>query len=447
MKKVIFRTLLFLILCSLAVHGDSGKLRLVVLDLKPVALSEEKAKVTSDLLRTELVNIGHFLVLERNEMDVILSELGFQETGCTDASCALEIGKILTANKIVIGVLARLDDKIILNVRMVDVEKSTVDFAGKYIVERESKLIKGCSELALSLAEKAYGIKLTSEDTSFMKTTAAKGFIEKGDVCGVVVSANEDKAILNLGSNQGVKENQVYKVIEFAEGEYICRITGEKEVITEQREIGTVTITEVEPELSKGHLETERETIGVIAKDVMYKGIARNLGYKAGGSLSITGPYIRSAYFSYETPKLLFKASASLEDLFPYELDASSPYKFKYYFDQITLTVAYKPFDFIHMGCGFGFGTMWPCKHVLEMYYDYIEDLKKSYVTSLIDIGVSLPLFSPAELYIYLDAGVIFKIGEPYRKLYSDGSGWVEESDLPWKNTLMHIYGAIAVGF
>ena len=57
------------------------------------------------------VNTGLFTVGERGEMDSILKEQGFQASGCTDIECAVKIGKLLSANKMLVGEIGKLGTK------------------------------------------------------------------------------------------------------------------------------------------------------------------------------------------------------------------------------------------------------------------------------------------------------------------------------------------------
>ncbi|MDI6640975.1 MAG: CsgG/HfaB family protein, partial [Elusimicrobiota bacterium] len=61
------------------------------------------ASIVSDLLRTELVKIGKFKVLDRANMESILAEQKFQISGCTDQECAVKIGKLLNVQQVVVG--------------------------------------------------------------------------------------------------------------------------------------------------------------------------------------------------------------------------------------------------------------------------------------------------------------------------------------------------------
>jgi TolB-like protein len=77
----------------------------------------------SELIRTELINTGRYTVIERSQMKEILKEQGFQQTGCTDTSCAVQVGKLLSAKKILVGSVMRLGAKLIISGRVVDVER------------------------------------------------------------------------------------------------------------------------------------------------------------------------------------------------------------------------------------------------------------------------------------------------------------------------------------
>ena len=101
------------------------------MDLKAEGISERTARTVSNMLRTEFVNIGKFTVIERNQMNAILVEQGFQQTGCTDASCAVQIGKLMSARKILVGEVSPMGKSIIMTVRIVDVEKGISEYAAR----------------------------------------------------------------------------------------------------------------------------------------------------------------------------------------------------------------------------------------------------------------------------------------------------------------------------
>ncbi|MBP7582801.1 MAG: hypothetical protein KBA61_02125 [Spirochaetes bacterium] len=102
-----------------------------MMDLKAEGISNQTARTVSNMLRTEFVNIGKFTVIERNQMNAIMVEQGFQQTGCTDASCAVQIGKLMSARKILVGEVSPMGKSIIMTVRIVDVEKGISEYAAR----------------------------------------------------------------------------------------------------------------------------------------------------------------------------------------------------------------------------------------------------------------------------------------------------------------------------
>ncbi|MDI6795117.1 MAG: CsgG/HfaB family protein, partial [bacterium] len=82
--------------------------------LKEASLDE--AREVSNLLCDELVN-SEFKVLERRRMKDILDEQGFQLTDCIDKACAVKMGKTLGVQKMIIGDVSRISDRIFVSIQ------------------------------------------------------------------------------------------------------------------------------------------------------------------------------------------------------------------------------------------------------------------------------------------------------------------------------------------
>jgi Curli production assembly/transport component CsgG. len=85
-------------------------------------MTENEALSLTDALRSELSKSGKYQVMERSQMDDILKEQGFQQSGaCDEASCAIEMGKILAVNYMVMGNIGMVGKTYTLSVRFVEV--------------------------------------------------------------------------------------------------------------------------------------------------------------------------------------------------------------------------------------------------------------------------------------------------------------------------------------
>ena len=65
-----------------------------------------------------------YTLVERSQMDKIFDEFDVQNTGCTDISCAIEFGKMLNVERIVIGSIGLVGETYSIQARIVYVETS-----------------------------------------------------------------------------------------------------------------------------------------------------------------------------------------------------------------------------------------------------------------------------------------------------------------------------------
>jgi TolB-like protein len=92
-------------------------------------VDEPTANFVAQSLRTDIVNSELFVVVDRANMDKILAEQKFQQTGCTKQDCAVQMGKVLNVYKIIAGTVSKLQDTYIINVSVVDVQTGKIEAA------------------------------------------------------------------------------------------------------------------------------------------------------------------------------------------------------------------------------------------------------------------------------------------------------------------------------
>lgn len=77
----------------------------------------------SSALGTKLMGTGRFRVMERAQMVAILREQGLQQSGaCEGGECAVEVGKLLSIDHLVVGSVAKVGGIYTISARLVDVE-------------------------------------------------------------------------------------------------------------------------------------------------------------------------------------------------------------------------------------------------------------------------------------------------------------------------------------
>ena len=105
------------------------------------------------MLRADMIKTKKFIIVERTQMNAIFKEQGLQMTGCTDQECAVQAGKLLSANKILIGEIGIVEKTIIITIRIVDVERGVSEFAEKETASRKKDIVKAVNRLSKRLSE------------------------------------------------------------------------------------------------------------------------------------------------------------------------------------------------------------------------------------------------------------------------------------------------------
>jgi len=102
---------------------------IAVADLTAYTLSQGEAKTLTEKVHSTLVQTDYFTVLSRSDMKTVLEAQQFQRTGaCDDTSCLVEMGKILSVQKIVGGTLGKVGATFSISLRLVDVETGKTEF-------------------------------------------------------------------------------------------------------------------------------------------------------------------------------------------------------------------------------------------------------------------------------------------------------------------------------
>jgi hypothetical protein len=132
MMKICIRYLAFIIFSFCLIYSVSGqqkeKLRVAILDFTNTGgLSEQETVTLGNRLNSMLVKTNAFIVLERGQMDDILDEQGFQQTGCTTTECAVEMGRLLNVQKMISGSIGKLGKTYTIDLSLIDVQTAQIE--------------------------------------------------------------------------------------------------------------------------------------------------------------------------------------------------------------------------------------------------------------------------------------------------------------------------------
>jgi TolB-like protein len=137
---------------QVTVTTESAKPRLAIIPLEANDISETDASIATQYLTTEIIRQGRFWVLEREYMAQIMEEQAMVLT-CTDVECAIEIGRVLAAERVIVGSVTSSGGNYVLTIRMIDVEEGSVIAS---TTERTAASSTALSSLAKDIGARTY---------------------------------------------------------------------------------------------------------------------------------------------------------------------------------------------------------------------------------------------------------------------------------------------------
>ncbi len=132
----------------------AGPLPLVtVLDFSIENMAKSDGRLIVDLVFSALVSARKYRVLDRGQRDNILKEVEFSLAACADEKCQLEVGRLLAADRIVVGSLGKVGQRYILNAKMLDVRTGEALSSAYKVFPTLEELVDGTEEVALTLSK------------------------------------------------------------------------------------------------------------------------------------------------------------------------------------------------------------------------------------------------------------------------------------------------------
>jgi hypothetical protein len=139
------------LLLAAALPAQQAAPIITVMDFGGSGLAQNELMVFTDYLASHIVQTRRFTVIDRMQRQLMLQEIEFSKSDCTDETCQLEIGRMLSANQIVVGSLGRFGDRFICNIKLIEVETARTANTASKTYASLNELLEDSQNLILSL--------------------------------------------------------------------------------------------------------------------------------------------------------------------------------------------------------------------------------------------------------------------------------------------------------
>ncbi len=195
------------------------RLRVVVHELDANGVSPQVARVVSEQLRSKLIETRRFVVPEREKMEAVVAEqsVSLSLLACSSQECAIELGRILQANKMVVGSVSLLNQTYSINTRFLDLETGAAEFSAEEKCQTADDLFLAAERLAARIAASV-------------------------PQRGTVTAVSGENIIIDLGALDGVSTGMQFRVLRRVE-----RVQG----YWEEEQVALAVVTSVQPTWSR----------------------------------------------------------------------------------------------------------------------------------------------------------------------------------------------------
>lgn len=224
-----FTHFLCALLLSTPIVSASERLRVVVNDLDANGVTPQTVRVVSEHLRVKLIETRRFIIPERDKMEAMLAEqaVGVRLGECFSQECAIELGRVLQANKMVVGTVSLLNQTYSISIRFLDLESGAAEFSAEEKCSSSDDLFLAAERLAARIV----------------------AFIPPR---GHVTAVSGNDIIIDLGAQDGVSVGMDFRILRRVE-----RVPG----YPEEEQIATAQVTSVQPAWSRIEIPRTRENL------------------------------------------------------------------------------------------------------------------------------------------------------------------------------------------
>lgn len=236
--------------------GPKRRIGVVSFENKAPYAQARIGNTATDIMITELVKSGKFIVVERDKMDKLMEEQKLGQSGVIDPNTAAKVGKILGLNAIVTGsisqfgvksegkdfIISQSKQQIVectVDVRVVDAETGQVILAdsGKGVVRKASGKFLGMGNQS-KYDETLEGEALRAAIVKFVDNIISQ--VNKKPWSCRVAAVKDGKIYLNAGLESGIQLGQKLKA--FSQGAEIVDPTTGLVLGQEEEELGTLKV-------------------------------------------------------------------------------------------------------------------------------------------------------------------------------------------------------------
>ena len=151
-KRLLAVTVVFAALCAGSLTAQAVPV-VVIAPFDAKGVSKDEADVITEIFTAEYAAAGGANVVDRTSFDKIRAQLSFQTSDWSNSNKVAQLGKALNANQVVVGQLFKFREQIVIAIKVIDVNTTTILASHTEKVSDVEKLFDKISGICQKLSE------------------------------------------------------------------------------------------------------------------------------------------------------------------------------------------------------------------------------------------------------------------------------------------------------
>ena len=169
-----------------SVAGAESKPVMVVATFDAKGVGADDVEFVMDVFTSNFANMGFAKIVDRTQFDKIKKELSFQDSDWSDSNKVAELGRALNANQVATGQLTKRRNKVVLTVKILDVNTTAIIASNIGVVDDVDAFLDVMPEFCNTLIAKAGG------EGSFTASTSNYKIGDAGHGGGIVFYVSKE---------------------------------------------------------------------------------------------------------------------------------------------------------------------------------------------------------------------------------------------------------------
>jgi hypothetical protein len=131
--------------------------KIAIMDFEGIGIGIDEVRALTQRLASEIISLDVYQMLERSKIKNIIKEQNLDFSECVGNDCAIEMGKLVGADRMIVGTVSKIGDTYSIDSRMIEVESGEAVISAEFSTQNsiDDVITHGMESISYQLCDMA----------------------------------------------------------------------------------------------------------------------------------------------------------------------------------------------------------------------------------------------------------------------------------------------------